>query len=691
MAKNFFYNTPLSELHSITNSLQSDFNKLAIKTVGDLLWYFPWRYDDLSEVKKIAEITDGELVTIKATILKIRSFRSWKRKITITEVTVSDGESQLTATWFHQKFISQILKVGDEIFLNGKLQIKGNKFLLASPGYEKVKDRPLHSARLVPNYHLSGKITQKQLRFVIDKALKIAPSVDDPFPVEILNKEKYPWLFEALQQIHFPSDQDNLAKAIARLKFQELLYLQLKYQLAKKNYQKNDSWPIALNTKFLDKISQALPFQLSTDQTKSLQEIMTDLAETKPMNRLLEGDVGSGKTIVALLAALSVIKNGQQVAFMAPTEILARQHYLNAIKLWPELLEKNTALLSHSQQLLGLENISTKDNISKLLANGKIKLIFGTHSLIQEKISYNNLALVIIDEQHRFGVKQRQALKTKNSNKFVPHLLSMTATPIPRTLSLTLYGDLDISLIKTKPLGRQVVKTFLVPEKKRADAYNFIREKIALGQQAFVICPLIDESDKLGAKSVLKEYEKLKKEIFPDLNISMLHGQMPSEEKNSIMSDFKAKKSSILVATSVIEVGVDIPDATLMVIESAERFGLSQLHQFRGRVGRNNLPSFCMLFTSDPTKQATERLQILAKENDGFRLAELDLELRGSGEIFGTKQTGLMALRIAKLTDTILIKKAQEWAKKIINNKKYHSQAQVSKLLDDLKTEMHLE
>lgn len=691
MAKNFFYNTPLSELHSITSSLQSDFNKLAIKTVGDLLWYFPWRYDDLSEVKKIAEITDGELVTIKATILKIRSFRSWKRKITITEVTVSDGESQLTATWFHQKFISQILKVGDEIFLNGKLQIKNDKFLLASPSYEKVKDRPLHSARLVPNYHLSGKITQKQLRFVIDKGLKIAPSVDDPLPVEILNKEKYPWLFEALQQIHFPSDQDNLAKAIARLKFQELLYLQLKYQLAKKDYQKNDSWPIALDTKFLDKISQTLPFQLSTDQTKSLQEIMTDLAETKPMNRLLEGDVGSGKTIVALLAALSVIKNGQQVAFMAPTEILARQHYLNAIKLWPELLEKNTALLSHSQQLLGLENISTKDNVSKLLANGKIKLIFGTHSLIQEKISYNNLALVIIDEQHRFGVKQRQALKTKNSDKLVPHLLSMTATPIPRTLSLTLYGDLDISLIKTKPLGRQIVKTFLVPEKKRADAYNFIREKIALGQQAFVICPLIDESDKLGAKSVLKEYDKLKKEIFPDLNISMLHGQMPSEEKNSIMSDFKAKKNSILVATSVIEVGVDIPEATLMVIESAERFGLSQLHQFRGRVGRNNLPSFCMLFTSDPTKQATERLQILAKENDGFRLAELDLELRGSGEIFGTKQTGLMALRIAKLTDTILIKKAQEWAKKIINNKKYHSQTQVSKLLDDLKTEMHLE
>jgi ATP-dependent DNA helicase RecG len=691
MGKNFYYNTPLAQLHSITNSLERDFNKLAIKTVGDLLWYFPWRYDDLSEVKKIAEVADGELVTIKATVIKIRSFRSWKRKIMITEVIVTDEESQLTATWFNQKFISQILKVGDEIFLNGKLQIKANKFLLANPSYEKVKDRPLHSARLVPNYHLSGKITQKQLRFVMDKALKIAPSVDDPFPVEILNKEKYPWLFEALQQIHFPSDQENLDKAIARLKFQELLYLQLKYQLAKKDYQKNDSWKIATDQLFLNKLKKDLPFELTDDQEKSLAEIMLDLKAEQPMNRLLEGDVGSGKTIVALLAALSVIKNGQQVAFMAPTEILARQHYLNAIKSWPKLLENNVALLSNSQQLLGLENNGNKYSIAKLLSQGKIKLIFGTHSLIQESLAYKDLALVIIDEQHRFGVKQRQALKTKNTDKLVPHLLSMTATPIPRTLSLTLYGDLDISLIKTKPAGRQIIKTFLVPEKKRADAYNFIREKITLGQQAFVICPLIDESDKLGAKSVTKEYEKLKNEIFPDLNISMLHGQMPSEEKNSIMADFKAKKNSIMVATSVIEVGVDIPDATLMVIESAERFGLSQLHQFRGRVGRNALESFCLLFTSDPNKQNTKRLQILATENDGFQLAELDLELRGSGEIFGTKQTGLMALRIAKLSDTILIKKAQDWARKIINNKKYYSQTQVAKLLEDLKTEMHLE
>lgn len=691
MAKNFFYHTPLSELHAITSSLQRDFNKLEIKTVGDLLWYFPFRYDDLSEVKKISELTDNELTTIKVTVLKISSFRSWKRKIMITEVVVTDGEEQLTATWFNQKFVGQILKINDEIFLNGKLQMKGNKYLMSNPSYEKVKDRPLHSARLVPNYHLSGKITQKQLRFVTDKALKIAPSVEDPFPVEILNKEKYPWLFEALEQIHFPSDLVHLEKAIQRLKFQELFYLQLKYQLAKKDYQNNPTYQIPTDKIFLNKIIKNLPFQLTADQLESLDEVLGDINKVQPMNRLLEGDVGSGKTVVALLSAFSVIKNGQQVAFMAPTEILARQHYLNALKLWPTLLAKNTALLSSSQQLIGLEEKSTKQNIFKLLASGKIKLVFGTHSLIQDKISFRDLALVIIDEQHRFGVKQRQALKTKNNNNFVPHLLSMTATPIPRTLSLTLYGDLDISLIKSKPLGRQVVKTFLVPEKKRLAAYDFIREKIKAGQQAFIICPLIDESDKLGAKSVLKEYEKIKNEVFPDLNIAMLHGQMPAEEKNSIMADFKAKKSSILVATSVIEVGVDIPGATLMVIESAERFGLSQLHQFRGRVGRNDLESFCLLFTSDPLKSATKRLQILAKENDGFKLAELDLELRGSGSIFGTKQTGLMPLKIATLTDTILLKKAQEWARKIIANKKYRSQAQVVKLLEDLKTEMHLE
>ncbi|MFA6252959.1 MAG: ATP-dependent DNA helicase RecG [Patescibacteria group bacterium] len=710
MAKNFFYHTPLSELHAITSGLQKDFNKLEIKTVGDLLWYFPFRYDDLSEVKKISELTDDELTTIKVSILKIRSFRSWKRKIMITEIVVTDGEEQLTATWFNQKFVSQILKIGDEVFLNGKLQMKGTKYLMSNPSYEKVKDRPLHSARLVPNYHLSGKITQKQLRFVIDKALKIAPSVEDPFPVEILNKEKYPWLFEALEQIHFPGDLVHLEKAIQRLKFQELFYLQLKYQLAKKDYQNNPTYQIPTAKIFLNKIIKNLPFRLTADQLESLDEVLSDIAKTQPMNRLLEGDVGSGKTIVAMLSAFSVIKNGQQVAFMAPTEILARQHYLNALKLWPTLLAKNTALLSSSQQLVGLEEKSTKQNISKLLANGKIKLIFGTHSLIQDNISFKDLALVIIDEQHRFGVKQRQALKTKNNNNFVPHLLSMTATPIPRTLSLTLYGDLDISLIKSKPLGRQIVKTFLVPEKKRLDAYNFIREKIKAGQQAFIICPLIDESDpsrqpaspaklgegkaeadKLGAKSVLKEYEKIKNEIFPDLNIAMLHGQMSAEEKNAVMTDFKAKKSSILVATSVIEVGVDIPGATLMLIESAERFGLSQLHQFRGRVGRNDLESFCLLFTSDPTKQTTKRLQILTSENDGFKLAELDLELRGSGSIFGTKQTGLMPLKIATLTDTVLLKKAQEWARKIITNKKYRSQTQVVKLLEDLKTEMHLE
>lgn len=698
MARNFFYHTPLPELHSITSKLINDFYKLNIRTVGDLLWYFPWRYEDLSEIKKISELQENEITTLRVTVEKIKAYRSWQKKIMITELLASDDSGQVSAMWFGQKFVSQVLKIGDEIFLSGKAQIKGKKIFLQNPTYEKVKDRPLHSARLVPNYHLSGKMTQKQLRFIIDKALKIAPSIDDQLPVEILNEEKYPWLFEALEQIHFPGDQKQLARAIERLKFQELLYLQLKYQLAKKDYQKSPSYSINVDQNFTKQFINKLPFELTIDQKKAWQELITDLNKKQAMNRLLEGDVGSGKTIIAFLAALAVAKDGKQVAFMAPTEILAHQHFLNALTIFPKTISKDLALLTKSQQYYS-EQESSKDKIINALQNNKIKIIFGTHSLIQDKIKFQDLALVVIDEQHRFGVRQRQALKNKNANQLVPHLLSMTATPIPRTLSLTLYGDLDISLIKSRPAGRKVIKTFLVPEKKRIDAYQFIREKIQAGQQAFVICPLIEENNindpseqaKISVKSVKKEYQKLKDEIFPDLDIEFLHGQMSGEEKNRIMTNFKNNKFPILVATSVIEVGVDIPGATMMIIEGAERFGLSQLHQFRGRIGRNALESFCLLFTSDSSQLSTKRLKIFSKENDGFKLAGIDLTLRGSGEIFGTKQSGLMPLKIATLHDAELIKKAQNWAKEIIANKKYHSQTQVKQLLSDLKTEMHLE
>ena len=681
----------IKKLHKIGQEKTKILAKMGIKTIGDLLWHFPWRYDDLSEIKDISQLEENVLATVRVKILSLKTLRSWKRKIAITEVLASDGQDQLKAIWFGQKFVGQILKIGDEIFLSAKPSFKNNLWQFSSPAYDKVKKINLHSARLVPIYHSSFDLSQKQLRFLISLALKHAPSIADPLPVEILNQEKYPYLHEALQAIHFPEEETDLISATKRLKFQELFYLQCKYQLAKKDYLQHASWPLLKQDKILKETIANLPFTLTSDQTKVLAEILVDLAENKPMNRLVEGDVGSGKTIIAILAALNTITNQNkfQAVLMAPTEILAQQHFETIKKILPKKYQTSCALLTKDRHLLAGKDIE-KNELVKKIKTGSVQFIVGTHALIQDKIDFAKIALVIIDEQHRFGVRQRQALQQKSKNQ-VPHLLSLTATPIPRTLALTLYGDLDISIIKEKPQGRKDIKTILVPERKRQAAYQFAKDKIALGQQVFVICPLIDESDTLGYKSVTVEYKKLNEEIFPDLEIGLLHGKLKSEEKQKLMADFKANKFPILVATSVIEVGVDIPQATIMIIESAERFGLSQLHQFRGRIGRNSLASFCLLFTSNSSYLEKARLKALTQTNNGFELAELDLNLRGSGEIFGTKQSGLMQLKIATLKDTEEIKKAQVWAKKIMQEEKYQTNQPLQKLLKNLKTEMHLE
>ena len=690
----------LKDLHAIAVNLSSDLKKMNLRTIEDLLWYFPYRYNDLSEIKKISDISTDEINTVLVKITKIKSYRAWRAKMMITELTAEDNSGQIESIWFRQKFISQILKVGDEVYLSGKVkkpkvlskgERKKSTWQFISPSYEKAKVELIHSGRLVPIYHLSGKITQKQLRFLINKALKEVVTIDDPLPVEILNKEKYPWLQESLKEIHFPEDKRTLKKASQRLKFQELFYLQIKYQLAKQDYQSQNTYQIPLDNKLTNQILKDLPWLLTLDQQKALYDILADLNKTIPMNRLLEGDVGSGKTIVAILAGLNAISSGVQVALMAPTEILASQHFKNIIKILPTKYLKDIAILTRTSQKLGDGAEVTKSSLAKKISSSKLKFIIGTHSLIQDKVNFNKLGLVIIDEQHRFGVKQRKALKNKNKDDKAPHLLSMTATPIPRTLALTLYGDLDISLIREKPLGRKDIKTFLVPDKKRQDAYKFILDKIKNQEQAFIICPLIDESDKLGVKSVTSEYKKLNKDIFPDLDIRMLHGKLKSKTKEKIMADFKNNKFPILVATSVIEVGVDIPGATMMIIESAKRFGLSQLHQFRGRIGRNDKESFCMLFTTDSSQSNTTRLKALTQTNDGFKLADLDLELRGSGEIFGNKQTGLIKLKIAKLSEVNLIKKAQKWAKEILTDKKYINNQDLQDTIVSLKNDTHLE
>ncbi|PLX25731.1 DNA helicase RecG, partial [Candidatus Parcubacteria bacterium] len=457
-------NLEIDKLHSIADKLERDLKKIGIKTIADLLWYFPWRYDDLSQIKKISELEENEISTIKVKVKNMRSYRSFRKKMMITEMLAGDETDDIKAIWFRQKFVSQIIKPGDEIYLSGKPQKKNLVWQLTSPVYEKVKniqDEQIHSARLVPMYHLSGKITQKQLRFLMSKAIKDTPEIEDPLPVEILNKEKYPWLDEAIKEIHFPSDENKLKLATKRLKFQELFYLQCKYRLAKQDYQAQKSYKISPHKETLNQTVNKLPFQLTMDQQSSLADILADLQKDHPMNRLVEGDVGSGKTVVAMLAALATISADFQTALMAPTEILANQHFVSAKKIIPKKYHSQIVLFTRAQILSGDDTKLSKKEINAQIKNGKIKFIIGTHSLIQEKVNYKNLAMAIIDEQHRFGVGQRQGLKNKNLEDKVPHLLSMTATPIPRTLSLTLYGDLDISLIKEKPAGRKAVKTFL--------------------------------------------------------------------------------------------------------------------------------------------------------------------------------------------------------------------------------------
>jgi len=644
-----------------TNSKQ--LYKLGLKTLEDLLFYFPFRYDDFTQVRTIADLTPNQVATIKVKIDLIANRRSPRQRKMITEAVVSDDSGQLNVVWFNQPFLTKTLSVGNEVYLAGKISDDYNLQMI-SPFYEKVSPYSTLTSRLQPVYPLTGSLTQKQMRYWIKQALPLIKEIKEFLPKDLLKKNNFINISPALENIHFPKSKQLLAKAQDRLKFDELFLIQLKIQKYKKQLAKAKSPKV----KFLEKATKdfvaKLPFKLTDDQKKSAWEILLDLEKEKPMNRLLEGDVGSGKTIVVGLAILNAALNGFQSALMAPTEILAQQHFESLAEVLSPKVK--VALLTRTdKRIFGKDKITKKKILEKLLS-GEIDLVIGTHALITEEVKIKDLALVVVDEQHRFGVDQRKKLVERGVN-LVPHFLSLTATPIPRSLVLTLYGDLDLSIIKEKPKGRKPIITRLVTENNRPQAYKFIKEKVKEGQQVFVICPLIEESDKLGVKSVTEEYEKLTKHIFPDLKIAMLHGKLKPKEKEQVMSDFKAKKLDILISTSVVEVGVDVPNATMMVIEGANRFGLAQLHQFRGRVGRGKEQSYCLLFGQDLTDIAFKRLKALEKYNDGFKLAELDLELRGPGEVYGTRQSGLPDLKIATLTDLELIKKAQHEAMEYVD------------------------
>ena len=654
----------IEKINKVGKTMAGRLKNLGIETIHDLLFHFPFRYEDFSEVTPIAKIQAGETVNIVGTIDLINTKKSPRKKISITEAIIRDKTESLKAIWFNQPFLSKTLRVGDHVSLAGKTDSEYGVPIMKSPNYEKINALSnIHTQGLVPIYHLTQNLTQKQIRFLIKQALPLTNEITDWLPDFIIKEYKLFSIAQALKNIHFPKNDEDLMRAKKRLSFNELYVNNLQSQLIKREMQDSIAQKIIFKEQETQEFVNNLPFKLTDAQKKSAWQILLDMREEQPMSRLLEGDVGSGKTITAVIAMYNVALNKAQSALMVPTEILAQQHYASLKK-----LIKNTdikiALFTRTDQKINTAEETNKKEIIKSIADGKIDIIIGTHALIQEKIEFKNLALAVIDEQHRFGVEQRKKLtqKSRASHQKSPHLLSMTATPIPRTMALVLYGELDISIINEMPKGRKKIITRIVREEKRNEAYSFIRQEIKNGRQIFIICPLINPSDKLENKSVQEEYKKLSETIFPDLTVAFLHGKLKSEDKEKIMDNFSKNKINILVSTSVVEVGVDIPNATVMIIEDADRFGLAQLHQFRGRVGRGDHQSYCLLFTNTDSANSLERLDAMTKHHDGFTLSKIDLKQRGPGEVFGTSQKGFPEFKIANLFDHILIEEAQKYA-----------------------------
>jgi ATP-dependent DNA helicase RecG len=672
-------NTHIKEMNRVGSTTAQRLKGLDIETVSDLLFYFPFRYDDFTRLTPIKDLKPGSQTTVSGTVELIQNKKSPRKKMNITEALVSDESGMLKVVWFNQPYIVKSVQPGDKISLAGKAENQYGQITMVSPVYEKADSQSIHTRGLVPNYHLTANITQKQIRFLVKQIIHLSDRVADWLPQAIRKKYSLMPMPEALQEIHFPSSREALDRARKRLAFNELFALQLESQWIKKELKSSRAEAVMFQEQATREFVASLPFSLTNDQKKAGWEIIQDMAKPEPMARLLEGDVGSGKTIVALLAMANTAWNGHQAALMVPTEILAAQHFASLSKLLTGQSFFLLLLTRSEKKIFNCADATTKELSKKEAAeaakNPENRIIIGTHALVQEDIQFRDLVLAVIDEQHRFGVEQRKKLvkksgisEKKQSGPSLPHLLSMTATPIPRSLALTLYGELDISLIREKPKNRQPIQTKVVPEPKRNQAYAFIRQQIQAGGQAYVICPLIDQSDKLGVKSVKQEYEKLKKQIFPDLETDMLHGRMKADDKDRIMRNFKAGRTHILVATSVIEVGVDIPNANLMLIEGADRFGLAQLHQFRGRVGRGSRQSFCLLFSENGSDKTTQRLKALEQTSDGFELAKMDLKMRGPGQFFGTEQKGFPELKVATIWDQELAQAAQNESHNLLKN-----------------------
>lgn len=648
--------SPLEKVKGVGVKTGEQFYSAGLNTVGDLVAFLPRVHEDFSHITKISDIAPGK-ATIKAHCESIAT-RPVRRGLRITTATLADDSGKLQAVWFNQPYRATQLKPGEEFFFSGEFEFNYNRYQLTNPSAEKVSDMPVQTDRLLPVYRAIKGLKTTLVRKILAELRPLITMLPETLPQDIIRAQKLMTRGEAYSAMHFPRISEEIEKARERLGFEELFELILASQLNRRENAKLKGWHIPFDQPVVKQFVAKLPFDLTGAQRLAAWEILQDFEKAVPMNRLLQGDVGSGKTVVAGLAARQAAHEGFQTALMAPTEILASQH--------AETLQK---LLSPFGVNVGLLTGSVKGQARKTLygaiSDGTVQVVVGTHALIQETVSFYKLGFVVIDEQHRFGVKQRQELLKKSTH--MPHLLAMTATPIPRSLALTVYGELDVSILNELPKGRKPIKTKIWSPNSRAQLYELVDAELSNGRQAYVICSLIDHNPDNELKSVQTEYKKLQNSVFKHRRIGLLHGKMKSDEKEDVMKKFAVNEIDILVSTTVVEVGVDVPNATVMIIEDADQFGLSQLHQLRGRVGRSDQQSYCYLVTSSSAKPS-ERLREVERSNDGFYLAEVDLKLRGPGEIYGRAQHGALNLQIATLADTKLIKRAQDAAKSFIES-----------------------
>ena len=650
--------TALENIKGVGPKTAEQLKLSGLETVRDLIFFLPRKYEDFSELTEIDSIKPGKR-TVKARVESV-SVRRVRRGMTITTAVLIDGSGKLNAVWFNQPYrATQFKQTGLEYFFSGDFEFSYNKYQLTNPSAELVKEMPVQTDRILPIYRSVKGLKSQVVRKILHELRPLITMLTDTSPKHIIEGEKLLSLSDALLAMHFPTSMAEVTKAKERIAFDELFSLLLAVEYGKQENSELQTSSIPFNSAKVKEFVEKLPFTLTNDQRVAAWEAIQDMEKTTPMNRMLQGDVGSGKTVVAGLAAYSAAVHGFQSAIMAPTEILAVQH-----------AETLTKLLAPFSVTVGLLTGSVKQQDKKRLyesiENGIVDIVVGTHALIQDSVRFKHLAFVAIDEQHRFGVAQRQALLTKATD--MPHLLAMTATPIPRSLQLTVFGDMDISIIKEKPANRKEIQSKIISPVSSERVYELIDAEIEKGRQAYVICSLIDDSAISDKKSVEVEYKKLKNSVFGHRSIGMLHGKMKPQEKDHIMNEFKQGVYDILVSTTVVEVGVDVPNASVIMIENADQFGLAQLHQLRGRVGRGEHQSYCYLMMSD-TKKPSERLREVERSNDGFYLAEVDLKLRGPGEIYGRAQHGVLDLQVASLADTALVKRAKNAAKAFLDSK----------------------